>query len=58
MELVILALTAIGYFCAGYLWAYVRGHNSTLAWRIRWIELEHDSARKEGREPRKIDTIA
>jgi hypothetical protein len=26
-------------------------------WRIRWIELEHDSARALGREPRDINTI-
>lgn len=29
--------------------------NKILLWRIRWIKLEHDSARKEGREPRDIE---
>lgn len=29
--------------------------NKILLWRIRWIELEHDSAHKEGREPRDIE---
>ncbi len=26
-------------------------------WRTRWIELEHDSARKEGRKPRDINDV-
>lgn len=41
-------------FCAGYAW----GSRRELYWRIKWIELEHDSARAEGREPRSIKTVA
>lgn len=26
-------------------------------WRIRWIELEHDTARAMGKEPRNIDKV-
>lgn len=26
-------------------------------WRIRWIEMEHDLAKLENREPRNIDSI-
>ena len=29
--------------------------NKITSWRIRWIELEHDLARAQGREPRDID---
>ncbi len=43
-------LMAAGFFCMGYAW----GIRNTLFWRIEWIKLEHDLARKEGRKPREI----
>lgn len=46
-----LGLTAVGYFCLGMLVCL----RAVARWRIRWIELEHDLARRENREPRNID---
>lgn len=50
---VVLPAVAIGYFCAGVLWA----SRKTLFWRLQWIELEHKLARLEGRKPRNIEEI-
>lgn len=46
-------LLAFGFWCGGYLVGY--GH--VQRWKIRWIELEHDSARALGKEPRNIDDV-
>ncbi len=51
MEAVMVILVAIGFFCAGALWK----DNEVIRWRIRWIKMEHDLARLQGREPRNID---
>jgi hypothetical protein len=44
-------LTAIGFFSLGALWQA----RQLIFWRIEWIKLEHDLAKAEKREPRKID---
>lgn len=50
---IMIVLVAIGYFCAGI----VIRQSRVLYWRIKWIELEHQLARREGREPRNISTV-
>jgi len=52
-ELIIYAMASVGFFCAGLL----LGLSGIKKWRIRWIELEYDSARIEGRPPRNIDDV-
>lgn len=52
-HIVVLLLSAVGFFCAGTVMQMRR----TLYWRIKWIELEHDSARQLGREPRDISAV-
>lgn len=49
----IIIASIIGGYCIGRLW----GLKEVLEWRLRWIELEHESARKEEREPRNIDEL-
>ena len=49
----ILFLIAVGFFCLGGL-CFSRGVQT---WRIKWIELEHDLARAEGRKPRNISEV-
>jgi hypothetical protein len=53
VQIVIFALACLGYFCLGGLWF----SRSVRTWRIRWIELEHETARALGREPRNIDEV-
>ena len=53
MFISLLVMVAIGYFCLGALFMSRR----VLFWRIKWIELEHDLARAQGRAPRKIDAM-
>jgi len=54
VEIVLAALAlSVGYFCLGYIF----GARRILYWQIKWIELEHDSARAEGREPRNIECV-
>ena len=50
---IIIILVAVGYFCMGF----VFGNRRELYWRIKWIELEHDTARKLGSEPRNIKCV-
>lgn len=52
-HIVVLLLSAVGFFCAGTALQLRR----VLYWRIKWIELEHDSARQLGREPRDISAV-
>ncbi len=49
----LILLAAAGGFAVGYMLGFRR----ELYWRIKWIELEHDCARAEGRQPRNINTI-
>ena len=49
----LIVLVAFGFWCGGYL----VGFGSVRKWRIRWIELEHDTARALGKEPRNIDDV-
>jgi len=53
--LVIISISLM--FLVGLTIGYSWGRRKVLQWRIRWIELEHDSARSEGREPRKITDV-
>ena len=53
MIYLVIILACIGCFCAGYLW----GNRGELYWRIRWIELENDTARALGKEPRDIKEV-
>jgi hypothetical protein len=46
-------LVAAGSFCMGA----ALQMRQVLYWRIKWIELEHDSARQIGREPRNISEV-
>jgi hypothetical protein len=48
-----LILVAVGFFCVGFLW----GARGVKFWRIKWIRLEHDLAREQGREPRNISEV-
>ena len=48
-----LPLVAAGYFAMGYMF----GMRRDLYWRTKWIELEHDTARKLGKEPRNIKEV-
>ena len=45
------ALAFVGGICLGALWKSPEG----LKWRLRWIAHEHDLARLEKRQPRKIE---
>ncbi len=47
-------LTLLGFFSGGMLTALLL-LGRVRVWRTRWIELEHDLARAEKREPRNID---
>lgn len=49
----LLVLTSFGFWCGGYL----IGIGKVQRWKIRWIELEHDSARALGKEPRDINDV-
>ncbi len=51
MMILVVILAAIGFFGVGMLWK----SREVLRWRVRWIEMEHDLARLQGREPRTID---
>ena len=46
-------LLCVGYCCLGF----IIGQRRVQYWRTKWIELEHDCARAEGRKPRNIDDI-
>jgi hypothetical protein len=50
---IVLIATAIGFFA----WGMLINNLKIQVWRIRWIELEHDTARLLGREPRNIDEV-
>jgi hypothetical protein len=53
-EIVLISFAvAGGFFCLGGLWF----SRKVLFWRIKWIELEHDLARAQGREPRDISEV-
>ena len=52
-QLGVLMLIAAGCFCVGGRW----GRRQVLYWRIKWIELEHETARALGREPRDIEEV-
>lgn len=52
-HIVVLLLSAVGFFCAGTALQLRR----VLYWRIKWIEMEHDLARQLGREPRDISAV-
>ena len=51
--IVLIVLSIIGGFCLGYLF----GARAVQSWRIKWIELEHDTARELNRKPRNINDI-
>ena len=57
----IMKIEYIALLCASgmtiYVWAYFREVRRSLFWRLEWIKLEHDSAHKEGRKPRDIESI-
>ena len=46
-------VACFGFFCLGGLWQA----RKVLAWRIRWIKVEHDLARLENRKPRDISEV-
>lgn len=52
----VLLLVGMAFAGASFMAAYLLP--KVQKWRIRWIELEHDSARAEGREPRNIDSVS
>ncbi len=52
-HIVMLLVVAIGFFCLGGLWL----SRKVAFWRIKWIELEHDFARLQGRKPRNISEV-
>ena len=49
-------LTCLGFLSGGLITAMFL-LSAVRTWRIRCVELEHDLARAEGREPRDIDTL-
>ncbi len=53
IEIVPFILIAVGYFCLGGLWQL----RKVRYWRIKWIEMEHDLARLQNREPRHISEV-
>lgn len=48
-----LLLASVGFFCLGVALQQRR----VLYWRVKWIEMEHDLARLQGREPRDIKSV-
>jgi hypothetical protein len=53
LVLIWIVMACTGFFCVGYLF----GQRKVLYWRIKWIEMEHDLAREQGRSPRSISEI-
>jgi len=49
----LIILVAVGFFSVGFMF----GQRRETYWRIKWIELEHETARKLGKEPRDINSI-
>lgn len=52
-----IALGFIGVFIGGIGVGYLWGYRPILFWRIKWIEMEHDLAKLQKREPRNIEEI-
>ena len=50
---ILMILASIAMFCLGYMFGSKHVHE----WRVRWIELEYDFARLQGRKPRDISTV-
>lgn len=50
-----LSLTFVLIFIGAYAAGWGAAMRKVTDWRIRWIELEHDSAKREGRKPRDIN---
>jgi hypothetical protein len=51
--IVAVIVVAVMFTLVGYMF----GQRRELYWRIKWIELEHDTARKLGKEPRNISEV-
>jgi len=51
LKLIVPLMTFVGGICLGILYT----NHRVSEWRIRWINLEHETARDLDREPRKID---
>lgn len=54
--MIITILILLGFVAIGAIITAILYEDRLLLWRVRWIELEHESAAKDGREPRDINT--
>jgi len=57
MGTLITIVILLGFVAIGAITTAIYYEDRLNIWRIRWIELEHESAAKEGREPRNINTV-
>lgn len=57
MHWFLIILVAGGSFLLGFAVAFLPMQRKELFWKCKWIELEHDTARKMGHEPRDIDDM-